>query len=357
MKKLKRLISLVAALCIFGVSAFTNPGAFQANAEGETIYRIHNPRNGEYLLTSSTGERDNLVASGWTDDGVSWGVGSEVPVYRVFSSVEHLFTTSEAERDFLIANGWADEGVAFYTPASSDAPVYRLYNSSTGKHYYTTNGGEKDELVAKGWTFDCVAWYVYDASAVASTSTYTPVDTTTVSMPNPPFFSQKDGTWAYNTYGGYSLASTGCGVCVLSMIMSVRTGRTVYPYEMAENLYNAGYYNNIAWKGEAGTYASSCEAASSIYGVACYGIAMNDITGVTNALASGQMLYVSVAQYPFVTGGYTHSILLFGYEDGRTSVYDPLDGRTNGVWDISYIMDRLSYSAVDTDTGTGIYAF
>lgn len=357
MKILKKLFTLIAALCIFSVSAFCNPEAFQAKAEGEMIYRIHNPKNGEYLLTTSAGEKDSLLNSGWTDASSSWTAGSEVPVYRLYSSVEHLFTSSADERDFLIANGWTDEGVAFMAPSSSDAPVYRVYNPANGKHYYTIDGSEVDSLVAKGWQNDGIGWYVYADGAVAASSadTYTPVNT--VTMPNPPFFSQKDGSWASYTYGGYTLGSTGCGICVLSMIMSVKTGRTVYPTEMASYLYNAGYYNNVAWKGEAGTYASSVEYAASLYGVSCYGIAMGDTASVANALASGQMIYVSVAQYPFVTGNYTHSILLFGYENGNTSVYDPNGGSTNGVYSIDYIMQRLSYSACDTDTGTGIYAF
>lgn len=354
MKILKKLFTFIAALCILGFSTFTNPVAFQVSAEGETIYRLHNSRNGEYFLTSDTSEKDALVGGGWTVEGSSWTAGSEVPVYRLFSSAEHIYTASADEKDYLAANGWTYEGVAFYAPSSSDAPVYRLYNPSTGKHYYTTDGSEKDSLAAQGWANDGICWYIYDTGA-SNTSTYVPVNT--VTMPNPPFYSQKDGTWSYRQYGGYTIGNSGCGICVLSMIMSVRTGRTVYPSEMGDNLYNAGYYNNVAWKGEAGTYASSVEYAASLYGVACYPIAMGDTQSVANALASGQMVYVAVSQYPFVTGNYTHSLLLFGYDNENTSVYDPNGGRCNGTYSVDYIMQRLSYDPGDIDTGTCIYAF
>lgn len=58
--------------------------------------------------------------------------------------------------------GWNYEGVAFWAPAHSSTPVWRLFNPRTGEHHYTTSGEERNALVEAGWKDEGIGWYADD---------------------------------------------------------------------------------------------------------------------------------------------------------------------------------------------------
>jgi hypothetical protein len=74
------------------------------------------------------------------------------------NSGEHFYTASEFERDALVATGWSYEGVGWTAPSEGE-PVFRLYNAFAGDHHYTTSAGERDALVAVGWNYEGEGWY------------------------------------------------------------------------------------------------------------------------------------------------------------------------------------------------------
>ncbi len=95
-----------------------------------------------------------------------------VAMHRLYNrkTGEHFYTDSTKERDDLIANGkgtWWYEGVAWYSPKSSNRPVWRLYHEGMKAHHYTMNANEKDTLcglgkykgMGKGWKLEKVGWY------------------------------------------------------------------------------------------------------------------------------------------------------------------------------------------------------
>jgi len=132
--------------------------------ETQVMYRLYNPYSGEHFYTASISERDDVVAAGWTDEGIGWIAPMEGdPVYRVYNSFagEHHYTLSVEERDNLVAAGWTDEGIGWYSDPNKSVPLYREYNPYmfSCNHNYTTSREEHDGLVALGWHDEGVAWY------------------------------------------------------------------------------------------------------------------------------------------------------------------------------------------------------
>lgn len=66
------------------------------------------------------------------------------------------------ERDHLKRLGWRYEGIGWYSAASNQKPVYRLYNPNdrgAGAHHYTLQTGERDHLKKAGWKYEGISWY------------------------------------------------------------------------------------------------------------------------------------------------------------------------------------------------------
>ena len=114
--------------------------AYAANGKtgAEVMFRLYNPNSGEHFYTSSTVERDSVIAAGWDDEGIGWTAPIRgIQVYRLYNpnSGEHFYTSSEVERDNCVVNGWNDEGIGWIAP-SEGQPVYRLYNPNLpGEHH------------------------------------------------------------------------------------------------------------------------------------------------------------------------------------------------------------------------------
>ena len=134
-----------------------------------SMYRLYNPNSGEHFYTKDSGERDFLLAGGWSYESVAWisPETSNTPVYRLYNknSGEHHYTTSVGERDGLVAMGWSDEGIGWYASDNQATPMYRLYNPNAkgaqeaGSHHYTNNVSERDFLISQGWNDEGIGWY------------------------------------------------------------------------------------------------------------------------------------------------------------------------------------------------------
>ena len=122
------------------------------------VYRFGGLPNNGHFWTQNLHERDTLIAGGgYSYEGAAWRASQSAtqrPVYRLYSGYlrAHLYTTDANERDVLSSNGmWRDEGTAWYAnPSSSGAPVYRLYSVIDRNHLYTTDANERDVLTRSG---------------------------------------------------------------------------------------------------------------------------------------------------------------------------------------------------------------
>ena len=141
----------------------TRTGTLTVTSRSRPMHRLYNPNTGEHFYTASTGERDAVVAAGWTYEGIGWNAPetSQTPVWRLYNQFagDHHYTQSLEERDALIGFGWTYEGVGWYS--GGPTALWRQYNPNavTGTHNYTTSARERDALVALGWKDEGVAWY------------------------------------------------------------------------------------------------------------------------------------------------------------------------------------------------------
>ena len=142
-----------------------NPGTTDPEPVGtEVMYRLYNPNSGEHFYTSSTIERDAVIAAGWNDEGIGWTAPTEgIKVYRLYNSFagEHHYTSSEVERDMLVGVGWTWEEGGWYSDPNESVPLYRVYNPNAyaNNHHYTLDIGERDILLSLGWQDEGIGWH------------------------------------------------------------------------------------------------------------------------------------------------------------------------------------------------------
>lgn len=287
---------------------------FATKGNALTVYRNYNAQTGEHLYTFSRYEWNQLpkISYYWNQDGVVFDEpASGKAVYRLYNpgSGQHLFTADSYEYKVVQTQGWKSEGIAFYS--GGKIPVYRLYNPHSGQHLDTANGTERNSLVKAGWRAEGTAWYAESQGGVAVPPKPKAPDT-----PIPPhakapqYFSQLDGRWANVRFGNYPVSSAGCGPTSLAMILKGSYGLNVDP----------------------GTVA--LRANQMFAGQLPYGILDKQILAVSNAYGHAASYVKSEAEaiqylkagYPLIFDIYVgvgHDVVAYGYDDGKTTVYDP----------------------------------
>ena len=134
---------------------------------GGDVYRLYNPNGGKHHYTLSKDERDDLVESGWEDEGVAWTApkSAEVPVYRMYNpnNGDHLYDYNYDVCVGLQEAGWIPEGVPFFTNGDG-VPVFRLYNPNSGEHFYTPVESERDNLRNVGWDYEGISFHAESVS-------------------------------------------------------------------------------------------------------------------------------------------------------------------------------------------------
>jgi hypothetical protein len=130
----------------------------------QPVFRFFDTHDGGHFFTTSTAERDQVLAT--RNDMNFEGVGykavdpagadpNAAPVFRFFDTHDggHFFTTSTAERDQVLAtrNDLKFEGVGYSEHTSQqagDAPVYRFFETTSGGHFFTASAAERDAVQA-----------------------------------------------------------------------------------------------------------------------------------------------------------------------------------------------------------------
>ncbi len=131
-----------------------------------TVFRLYNFLSGEHLFTESLEEIQTLLKTGWWQmEGKGWIApsASDRPVYRVLDPIalEHFYTMDAQEYASLQERGFQGEGIGFYSAASDQTPLYRLFNPNAlfGAHHYTSDLQEREVLLSQGWKDEGIAWY------------------------------------------------------------------------------------------------------------------------------------------------------------------------------------------------------
>lgn len=160
-----------------------------------------------------------------------------------------------------------------------------------------------------------------------------------------PYYNQRDGRWANTRYGYYTMASTGCVPTSLAMVFSSLTGSEVLPTTVASYLYN----NTVEFnRGTEGTTGNGILVASRQWGLTP--TVLNSSAALTSALKEGHHVVAAVQQDKFSPWGWgtSHEIVLKGYSNGNTYVYDPYNSANNGWYPIASLWNEQSTQSVDT---------
>ena len=132
-----------------------------------------------------------------------------------------------------------------------------------------------------------------------------------------PLYYQYQSPWGKVKFGDGNIASSGCSITCLAMVMSYLTGDSVTPNELAIWAGNRFHVPNV------GQGWDIFPAAARKYGVNCVGLG-ESMNNVINALKSEKPVIASMAAGTFTKKG--HFIVLRGIdENGKILVNDPND--------------------------------
>lgn len=172
------------------------------------------------------------------------------------------------------------------------------------------------------------------------------------SLENQAYFNQRDGAWA-RYYGNYTFAATGCVPSSLAMVFTELARRQITPTEIANYLWNNSNEFN---KNYGGTSGKGLVQATKHFGFVPTHLASQ--SAIVEALQAGHHVLAAVQQDKFSPWGiqYSHEIVLRGYSNGNTYVYDPYNRANIGWYPVANLWNEQSRDAIDT-SGVGVPFF
>lgn len=172
------------------------------------------------------------------------------------------------------------------------------------------------------------------------------------SLENQAYFNQRDGSWG-GYYGNYTFAATGCVPSSLAMVFTELARRQITPTEIANYLWNNSNEFN---KNYGGTSGKGLVQATKHFGFVPTHLASQ--SAIVEALQAGHHVLAAVQQDKFSPWGiqYSHEIVLRGYSNGNTYVYDPYNRANIGWYPVANLWNEQSRDAIDT-SGVGVPFF
>ncbi|MFW0862443.1 MAG: peptidoglycan DD-metalloendopeptidase family protein [Candidatus Komeilibacteria bacterium] len=135
----------------------------------QPVYELFNPSLGDHFYTMNTSEVNQAESSmGYSNHGAKYkwstsSYGTGVAIYRLWNGSDHFYTTSETERDNCVASGYTNEGVVGYlNPAMSGNLIawQRYYHSQWDDHAYPVDASDISVLTNAGYLPEGVHGYV-----------------------------------------------------------------------------------------------------------------------------------------------------------------------------------------------------
>jgi hypothetical protein len=352
---MKKLLKFQAALAL--LMSASSP-VFSANKIEATttaagsipVYRLYNPNSSEHFYSSSQAERSKLIGLGWRDEGIGWyAPQTGDAVYRLYNpnvaGGDHYYTASLAERNALVAKGWNYDGSFWKSGGSVHVSVAYNPNAKSGAHNYTTNPAEEASLLRAGWEYPGTVWNAVAVGHPATGNQTTAASGVTAPHFSPVYYSELDGRWALRKFDKWTFGSTGCVPTVIAMALS-GWGTTVLPPDVGETEYAIGRFDHAPLN-------SGTDGQTLVKTVQSYGYKVTPLATQAEIIAAlKQGLPVAVAvKAPFIAVGYTHEILLYGYneKDGSTMVYDPYGNAHTGRDPLSLVWNNQSGNQLDRD--------
>ncbi|MEE3699368.1 C39 family peptidase [Streptococcus uberis] len=173
----------------------------------------------------------------------------------------------------------------------------------------------------------------------------------TTSLQNQSYYNQRDGAWA-GYYGNNTFASTGCVPTSLAMVFTELARRGVTPTEVANYLYNnTNYYNKYF----SGTSANGIVSATRAFGFVP--THLDSQNAIAEALQAGHYVVGAVQSNKFSPWGpqYSHEVVMRGYSNGNTYVYDPYNRANIGWYPVANLWVERSGDKDDNALGVPFF--
>lgn len=326
---------------LLGIFACSLPLNVQAAEELVPVYRLYNANSGEHFYTQNLYEARSLHdQAGWNYEGIqSYQPTTGDPVYRLYdpNAGVHLYTTNGNEKNSLVNQGWRDEDISFRS--SGELPIYRAYNPNNSQHNYTTNLAEQQNLTRLGWQAENIAFYAGKAG--------NPLDDTISRVPiwHDNTLHQDDPRWGNIWIGNGNLASEGCGPTSIAMVLN-GYGADYTPVTIAQTARQIGTYN------QAGSVGDGIDGQTIIRTLDYYGMNATHLTDqqqLINELQTGKPVIFGM-EWLYSYPGISHFVVLHGYQNGMTTVNDPLH-RVSGLNAVSRLWSHPSQLSDDLNAG------
>ena len=323
---------------------------YRAAKQSDGTYKMnikasdHKYSTGEYNVhLYYVGNNGQLVGVGGTKTTVSLGTpkgkltiqnnNQQTGTFEVVvSEVENAYGVKEVKLPTWSSVNGQDDIVWYRAQKQADGSYKALVRTSSHKYstgeynihlYYVQNDGS---LVGVGGTTTTVNRGVYDT----------------------PYYSQRDPRWAGLYYGKYNLAASGCVPTTLAMTISGITGQTVLPTTVADYLYH--HTDSFNKNGLFGTSSKGIVQGAQNWGLTTD--VLHSSAALKEALAAGHHVMAAVGNSVFASYPVTHEIVLRGYQNGQTQVYDPYNANNNGWYSVDYIFGSKSGAPEDNTEGS-----
>lgn len=165
------------------------------------------------------------------------------------------------------------------------------------------------------------------------------------------YYNQRDAIWAAY-YGNGSFAATGCVPASLAMVFTELERRGITPTQIADYLYqNTNYFN----KSFSGTSAHGIVAASKHFGFVP--TQCSSQSAIIAALQAGHHVLGAVQNNKFSPwgAGYSHEVVMRGYSNGNTYIYDPYNRANIGWYPVANLWAEQSQDSDDRALGAPFF--
>lgn len=264
---------------------------------------------------------------------------------------------NDAQEAVEVANQAIDETAAQTDLTAAQADLTEKNNQVKEAQEQLEEARTADEaLVAKRQE----AQADLDQKALAKTETDTLLEQVVTEMANEQvstslqdhaYYNQRDAIWA-SYYGNGSFAATGCVPASLAMVFTELARRGITPTQVADYLYNNTNYFNKTFLG---TSAHGIVAATKHFGFVPTQLASQ--SAIIEALQAGHHVMGAVQNNKFSPWGpgYSHEVVMRGYSNGNTYIYDPYNRANIGWYPVASLWAEQSQDKDDRALGVPFF--
>ena len=168
----------------------------------------------------------------------------------------------------------------------------------------------------------------------------------------PVYYSQKDSRWVNQKLGLSTIGRSGCAPTSMAMAFQGILNEQIYPTDVARYLYDYTWEYNRRDKGASG---KAIVKAAEYYGVKRTALTTKE--ELIEALQEGKIVFAAMGNGHFGKLTYNHAIILYGFQNNQTNVYDPLpDNNNNHLFPIDLLWEEQSKDPDDYSGGSNFHS-